>query len=269
MNSLFSKISELQSQNETFCIVTVVKTAGETPRKAGARGIIFPDGTIEGTIGGGSIEAEVTAVAQKVIESGKPLLTEYPLEQVQDGMMCGGSMTVFFEPVFPQRRITIFGGGHVGRAIAHASHIAGWQITVVDNRQDILNPQFFPPGAQLITMDYLEYTGNNTFDRNDWLVIVTPKHKYDEHVLESLVRSDAAYIGMMGSRTKITQIMNHLKDKGIGEKFLNKVYTPIGLNIGTETPGEIAISIVAEMLAVYNKLDDITFSKNYNIIKNK
>ena len=261
MAYLYKRISELQQQNSTFCVVTVVATTGTTPRKAGARGIVFPDGKIEGTVGGGSIELEATETAIELLKTRKPLLKEYPLEDVKDGMSCGGSMTLFYEPIFPQRRLTLFGGGHVGRAIAHVAVLSGWQTTVVDHRKGVLDPGYFPDEVELIASDYTNFVQEKNFDTNDWLVIVTPKHEFDEAVLQLLVSREYAYLGMMGSNKKVREIMTNLKNKGLSEKLLGKVHAPIGLNFGKETPGEIAVAIVGEMLAFLNGVKNVESCK--------
>ncbi|MBD3289304.1 hypothetical protein GF337_10910 [candidate division KSB1 bacterium] len=261
MTDLFTRITELQQQKQTFCIITVVATSGMTPRKAGARGIVFPDGRIEGTVGGGSIELEATETAVEVMKLGKPLFKVYPLEQVKDGMTCGGSMSLFYEPISPQRRLTIFGGGHVGRQIAHVAHIAGWQVRVVDHREGVLDPVYFPPEAERIAQDYSGFIKDTTFDENDWLVIVTPKHEYDETVLEHLISQEYAYLGMMGSDRKVGEIFSNLKNKGVNKSALAKVQAPVGLNFGKETPGEIAVAIVGEMLAFLNGIDNVQSCK--------
>lgn len=258
MSELIERIAELKKQGKTFCIVTVVDSQGATPRKAGARGLIFPDGSLEGTVGGGNIELEAAKIAQQVLKSKKPLLQKFDLEELEvGGMTCGGSMTLFFEPVLPDRVLTIFGGGHVGRAVARIAHEAGWRVKVIDERDGVLDPQFFPDQVELIPENYLKYINNQNFGPNDWLVIVTPKHGNDEQVLEAVIHQPAAYIGMMGSPKKVKEIMDNLKSKGIAENILNKANAPIGLNIGTETPGEIAVSIIAEMLAVLYRVEVI------------
>ncbi len=258
MSELIERIAELKKQGKTFCIVTVVDSQGATPRKAGARGLIFPDGKLEGTVGGGNIELEATQVAQQVLKSRQPLLKIFELENLESGgMTCGGTMTLFFEPVLPDRTLTIFGGGHVGRAVARVAFEAGWRVCVVDERDSVLDPQFFPQQTELIHEKYLSYILRQNFGLNDWLVIVTPKHGNDEEVLEAVINSPAAYIGMMGSPKKVKEVTDNLKRKGIPEDLLKKAHAPIGLNIGTETPGEIAVSIVAEMLAVFHQVNEI------------
>ncbi len=258
MSELIERIAELKKSGATFCFITVVGTTGTTPRKAGARAIVFSDGRSEGTVGGGSIEVEAFRQALLVLKSGKPLLKEYHLEQLEAGaMVCGGSMSLFFEPVLPERRLTIFGGGHVGRALARVAQEAGWKITVVDERAGVLDAQFFPPGADLVCAAYPEFIARQQFSEHDWLVIVTPQHKNDEQVLEAIINSPARYIGMMGSVNKVRDVFKQLQQKGIEPTLLDKVYTPIGLNIGIETPGEIAVSIVAEMLSVYHQIEEV------------
>ena len=263
MSELIERIADLKRQGKTFCIVTVVDSQGATPRKAGARGLVFADGSLEGTVGGGSIEVEATNIAIEVLKSRKPLLKKFQLDQLEvGGMVCGGSMTFFFEPVLPDRILTIFGGGHVGRAVARVAQEAGWKVRVIDEREGALDPQFFPDQAELIADDYLSYVSNSNFCANDWIVIVTPKHKHDELVLESVIHHPAAYIGMMGSPKKVKEVLTSLKAKGISDDILKKAHAPIGLNIGTETPGEIAVSIVAEMLAELYKVKEI---KSYHL----
>ncbi|MEE4311551.1 MAG: XdhC/CoxI family protein [candidate division KSB1 bacterium] len=257
MRDLYSRIAELIENKKTFCVVTVVDSSGATPRKAGARGIVFPDGSIEGTVGGGSIELTAIADAIDAMKSGDTMLKHYPLESLADKMSCGGSMTLYFEPNFPGHRLTIFGGGHVGRAIVPVAAIAGWQVTVVDQREEVLDQKFFPDDARLIHSDYTDYIKSSRFDSHDWIVIVTPQHKFDQDVLELFIDQKCAYLGMMGSDVKVKEVMDNLQSKGYKEDQLSTVYAPIGLNIGRETPGEIAISIVSQMLSVLNNVKEI------------
>ena len=258
MSDLIGRISRLKFQGEIFCVATVVESYGATPRKAGAKALIFPDKRIEGTVGGGSIELTAIKVALDVILSGKPLLKKFELDKLEDGAMsCGGTMTLFFEPVLSERLLTIFGGGHVGRALANVASIAGWQIRVIDEREGILDKKYFPEQAELIYNKYTTFIKNTKLSSNDWLTIVTPKHKNDEEVLELIIKQPVVYIGMMGSPKKVKEIKANLVKKDISEKYLSKIFAPIGLNVGIETPGEIAVSIVAEMLSVYYQINKI------------
>ncbi|NOZ60451.1 MAG: hypothetical protein GXO74_02110 [Calditrichaeota bacterium] len=245
------RIADWKKKNIPFCIVTVVDSKGATPRKSGAKAIVFADGASEGTVGGGAIEVQAFREAVQVLRSGKPVLKEYLLDQLETGkMICGGKMTIFYEPVLPEKRLTIFGGGHVGRAIANVANEAGWKIRVVDEREEIVDKDFFPENCELICAQFQNYLEKVEISANDWLVIVTPRHSKDELVLEKVISSPARYIGAMGSPKKIREMRQNLIKKGISEKLIEKVHAPIGLNIGTETPGEIAVAIVAEMLAV-------------------
>lgn len=263
MSEFIERIAELKKQGTAFCIATVVGSQGATPRKAGARGLIFPDGKLEGTVGGGNIELEAIEFAQHILKSKQPLLKKFELDNLEvGGMTCGGTMTIFFEPVLPDRTLTIFGGGHVGRAVARVASEAGWRIRIIDERDGVLAPQFFPQQAELIREKYSSYIRDQNFGPNDWLVIVTPKHGNDEAVLEAVISSPAAYIGMMGSPKKVKEVMDNLQRKGIPKAMLQKVHAPIGLNIGTETPGEIAVAIVAEMLAVLHQVQEIKACSN-------
>ncbi len=260
MAELIERIAELKSKNEKFCIITVVESEGSTPRTAGARAIFFADGKTEGTVGGGSIEVEAFKAAKHVLADGKPVLMKYVLDKLeQSEMMCGGTMTLFFEPVLTAHLLTIFGGGHVGKALAKIAHETGWSIRIVDDRDGILDPNQFPENTKLIAQKYVRFIEDTQFSSNDWLVIATPQHQHDELVLENVVNLLVRYIGMMGSAKKVKQIFDNLSKKGISTLALEKVHAPIGLNIGTETPGEIAISIVSEMLAIRNGIEKIGF----------
>ena len=263
MAEFIERIAELKSQGKTYCIITVVDSKGATPRKAGARAIVFKDGTSEGTVGGGAIEVEAFKVALDVLKSGEVLLKHYQLDQLETGaMICGGSMTLYYEPVLPMRLLTIFGGGHVGRALSRVANEAGWLVRVVDERDGVFDTKFFPVSAEFINENYLEFIDKHKFGENDWLAIVTPKHKYDESVLKAVITSDAKYIGMMGSSKKVKEVKTNLAQQGVNENLLSKVHTPIGLNIGTETPGEIAVAIVGEMLALRNQVKDVKSCSN-------
>ncbi|OQX87738.1 hypothetical protein B6D60_03245 [candidate division KSB1 bacterium 4484_87] len=252
------RIVNWKKKNIPFCVITVVDAKGATPRKSGARAIVFPDGKSEGTVGGGSIEVQAFRDALDALQAGVPVLKEYLLEELETGkMVCGGKMTLFFEPILPDKRLTIFGGGHVGRAVANVANEAGWRVRVVDEREQILDQVYFPEDCELIETKYEEFLEKNEISPNDWLVIVTPQHTKDAVVLEAVISSPARYIGAMGSPKKIRELKEYLLSKGISEKLFEKVHAPIGLNIGTETPGEIAVAIVAEMLAVQQKINEV------------
>ena len=258
MTEYFERIAKLKSEGKSFCIITVVDSSGATPRKAGAKAIVFKDGSSEGTVGGGAIEVEAFTHALEVLKAGKALLQHYDLDKLETGsMICGGSMTLFYEPVLPVRLLTIFGGGHVGRALSRVAVEAGWRIRVVDDRDGIFENRYFPENAKFISENYLNFCKSQQFGENDWLAIVTPKHKHDESVLGAVAASDAKYIGMMGSPKKVKEILTSLIKQGLNEELIKKVHAPIGLNIGTETPGEIAIAIVGEMLAELYNVSDV------------
>ena len=257
MVDLIDKISTLIKDNVAFCLVTVVVTRGATPRKAGAKMVVLDHGAAYGSVGGGSIENFAIGHARDVMNSKKPDLKVYKLDKLENQMSCGGSMTLFFEPYFPQRRLTIFGGGHVGRALSHAARVAGWKVVVVDHRAEVLDKAYFPNDTELISQPYSSYIETHSFSEHDWIVIVTPLHQYDQEVLHLLISKELAYLGMMGSDTKVNEIRTNLIKLGLKSEDFHHVHAPIGLNIGRETPGEIAISIVAEMQAVLHNIDVI------------
>ncbi len=252
---IFTEITKKKSAGETFVLATIVKTAGSSPRDAGVKMLVFPDGSISGTIGGGSFEKLVIEDCLDMIKNNSPhLLKTYQFSSngpESTGMYCGGEADVFMELSGRPDRLFIFGGGHVGQALVKAAAGLNFKIAVIDDRQDILNQYNAPVETVLTDPDF-----NDNFpalDCDSYVVIVTHGHKGDRSVLEKVIGQNCAYVGMIGSKAKIARIFEELKKSGIKESLLKKVHSPIGLDIGAESPYEIAISIAAELIAVKRK----------------
>jgi xanthine dehydrogenase accessory factor len=251
MQSIYSKIEEVRSSNEPAALCIVTDTSGSTPRKQGSKMIVFADGSVFGTIGGGSIEHDVVQRAVKLIASGKPENCIFNLGQ-DLGMHCGGTMEVFIEPICRVQKLFIFGAGHIGKALAGFAKELDFAVTVIDPRENIFKEQEFA-SCTCINTDYFRSIEEVTFDSNSYLVIVTPKHVYDEDILAKVALKPHAYIGMIGSKRKVTLLKNRfLEEKLLTVEELAQIDMPIGIEMLAETPQEIAISILAKLIDVRN-----------------
>jgi xanthine dehydrogenase accessory factor len=253
--SVYKQVVELEEAGRPFVLATIVRKAGSSPRKAGARMLVFPDGSISGTIGGGKFETMVIEDSLGLFEGGPPhLLKKYKFTgsgEDSTGMSCGGEADVFMELHGRPERLVIFGGGHVGNALCGVCRNLGFRITVVDDRDEILKQ--YPSSVERVLADD-EYNGNlPVLDESCYAVIVTRSHKCDTLVLEHVLRHNTAYIGMIGSKNKVANVISSLKEKGAEKEKLDVVHAPIGLDIGAEGPEEIAVSIAAELIAARRK----------------
>ena len=234
-----------------FCLVT--ETTGSTPRKAGSKMLVFQDGTITGTIGGGSIEYQVIQDAINMISGEKPYKKLFHLKDDLN-MQCGGTMEVYFEAIGCQPKLYVFGGGHIGRALAGFASSVGFRPIVIDHRPGIFD-SWNMPGVEVINEDYLDTIQKTTFDKNAYIVIVTPKHDYDQSVLFACANLEYAYCGMIGSKRKVAVISKKAIDEHIlTQEIIDKIDMPMGVPMAAETPAEIAISIVAKLIDVKNSL---------------
>jgi xanthine dehydrogenase accessory factor len=248
MRDFYRHLSQLLDQGRPFAVATVVKVAGSSPRDAGAKMIVFPDGAIEGTLGGGKLEAQVIRDALESLRRRSSEIRSYWLNEDGLGMKCGGTVEVFFEAVAPPSRVVIFGGGHVGRAIARLAPPAGFTVEVVDDRAEHLEPSAFPPGVKLCSTDVDFRTGFDPLDGGDFAVIVTRDAATDA-ALAGRYAASCAYVGAMGSLTKREFMQRAAAAAGVPEDAFERVRCPMGVDIGADTPEEIAVSVVAEMIA--------------------
>jgi xanthine dehydrogenase accessory factor len=253
MTDIYQEIVRLKAEGEEAALVTIVSATGSTPREEGAKMLVKPDGSILGTIGGGSLEAQVIAEAVKVIKQGKPKRLHMSLtakEAEEAGMICGGDLEVFIEPVVTPPTLYIFGGGHIALALSEMGKLCGFNITVVDDRAEFASAERFPEADVIFDGDFTKSFARVKIDKSSYIIIVTHGHQHDELVLEWAVGTAAKYIGMIGSQTKNKTIFSHLLAKGISREQLDRVHAPIGLEIEAQTPEEIAVSILAEVIKV-------------------
>ncbi len=249
--TIFDRAAEIIREGKPAVLCIVVDSGGSTPGKLGAKMIVQADGSVSGTIGGGAIEKEVTEQALTMIGSSKPVTLPFDLGG-DLAMHCGGRMQVYLEPLNPARKLYIFGAGHIGRALAPFSRDLGFAVTLIDPRSGIFTDEAYS-NFTCINRDYFEAIREITFDDHSYLVIVTPKHLYDEDILAVVARKPHAYLGMIGSRTKVALLRKRfLAENILTEEELDRIDMPIGIPFRAETPHEIAISILAKMIDTRN-----------------
>lgn len=234
-------------------LVTIVATQGSTPQRAGARMLVFADGSAAGTIGGGCVEAEMVRRAKRAIEQGKPVLTDYDLTPDQagdEGLVCGGRMEIFIEPLEATPELAIIGGGHVARPLCRLAAMSGFRVLVLDDRDKYATADRFPEAARVEVGEFSECGSLLDVGPRSFVVVVTRGHRGDATALASCLPRHPRFLGLLGSRAKRVHVMQELVDKGFASEDLARVESPVGVEIGAETPEEIAVSIVARMIAV-------------------
>lgn len=249
---LFEEIVRLRKAGRRAALATIVHTNGSIPSYESSRMLVREDGSIAGTIGGGCVEAEVWAAAKEVIHAEAPRKMTFNLNHeasYDNGLICGGTLEVFVEPILPQPVLYIFGGGHVSIALANAAHTAGFAIGIIDDREAFANEQRFPMASEIHT-SFEEAFAKLQPNAATYIVIVTRGHKDDMHVLRWAVEQPARYVGMIGSKRKVLSVYKALVLEGTPAEKFARVHAPVGLDIGALTPQEIAISITAELIAV-------------------
>ena len=253
MKNIYQKIIEIQKSGEKAAICTIVSTKGSTPLKAGAKMIVWEDGSIFGTIGGGNLENGVIPNAVKVIKDNTNQLFSHDL-QTQHGMCCGGKVEIFIEPIMQSKRLYVFGAGHVGKAIVKYASDLDFEIFVIDDRMEIFNDWDFE-GYDKLIVDFGEILPKLPFNDSTFIVIATYEHDIDREILAYCIKRPHAYLGMIGSNRKVDITVKMMTSSGIATpEELAKVKMPIGVDINAEDHHEIAISIVAELIAVKNSI---------------
>jgi xanthine dehydrogenase accessory factor len=252
MSTIYEAILETTQRGDSVALATIVKATGSTPREAGTKMLIYPDGSIVDTIGGGSLEANVIAEAQAALAEGRPRLVRYELRdsEVGDPGICGGEAEIFIDVINPHPTVLIVGAGHVGRSIAVMSSFLGFRTVVLDDRAEFANAERLPQADEIIVGDIAAELAKFNINPQTHIVIVTRGHEHDRDALRQVVSSPAAYIGMIGSQRKVKMVFDELRKDGVTEEALAAVHAPIGLDIHAETPEEIALSIMAEIVVV-------------------
>jgi xanthine dehydrogenase accessory factor len=255
---IYEQIVQLRREGRRGAVATIVNVRGSIPSFRTAKMLVRDDGSIAGTIGGGCVEADVWQAAREVMESEKPRTLTFDLNQdpkYDTGLVCGGTLEVFIEPVLPPALLYLFGAGHVAFNVCQVASTAGFDVIVSDDRSSYASKERFPAAHEVHALDFDEATKKLEPNESSYIVIVTRGHRDDMRVLRWAVQTRARYIGMIGSKRKVIQIFKALREEGLPEYLFERVHAPIGLDIGAVTPEEIAISITAELIAIRRHAD--------------
>ncbi len=253
---IYEEIVKLRQSGRHGAVATIVNVRGSIPSFETAKMLVRDDGSIFGTIGGGCVEADVWRAAREVMEAEKPRTLTFDLNQnpkYDTGLVCGGTLDVFIEPILPPALLYVFGAGHVSTALYKTAMAAGFDITVIDDRESYANRERFPQAREVIAEDFEHAMSHLNPREAAYIVIVTRGHRDDMRVLRWAVQTPARYIGMIGSKRKTITIFRELQKEGLRPELFDRVHAPIGLDIGAVTPEEIAVSITAELIAVRRK----------------
>ena len=250
---VFDELVRLRSLGQKCALATIVEVKGSIPAFQTAKLLVREDGSLVGTIGGGCVEAEVWNAAREVIATEKPRNMSFSLGQdaaYDNGLICGGQLEVFVECINPQPVAVVFGGGHISRSLSRVLDLAGFKVSVVDNREAYANRERFPEATDIYAEEYEEVFPKLEINESTYLVIVTRGHRDDMRVLRWAIGTRARYIAMIGSKRKTISVIKELEKEGIPRAQFERVFAPMGLEIGAVSPEEIAVSVTAEMIAV-------------------
>ena len=253
--SILQTLAEIERKGERVALATVVRSQGSVPRHDGSKMLIYPDGRIDGTIGGGDMESRVIKEALAALKDGETRKLSYAFRDVQKGDVgvCGGEVEVFVEPLLSKPQVIIAGGGHVGKAVAHLAHWLGFHVVVSDDRPEFATPEAVPNADEHIHCALAELPSRTRVDQNSYILLTTRGMPVDIEGLPALVETSAAYIGVIGSRRRWEVCVGKLRDSGMSDDAIARITSPIGLELNAESPEEIAVSIMAEIIMLRRK----------------
>jgi xanthine dehydrogenase accessory factor len=250
---IYEQIVELRRQGRRGAVATITNVSGSIPSFKTAKMLVRDDGSIVGTIGGGCVEADVWQAAREVMESERPRTLKFDLNQdpkYDTGLVCGGTLEIFIEPVLPPALLYIFGAGHVAFNLCKTAALAGFDVIVTDDRSSYATQERFPAAREVRALDFDDATRNLDPTESSYIVIVTRGHRDDMRLLRWAVRTRSRYVGMIGSKRKVITISKALQEEGLAAHLFDRVHAPVGIDIGAVTPEEIAVAITAELIAV-------------------
>ena len=249
---IYEEIVKLLSERRGASLATIVQCNGSAPQKIGAKMLVREDGSIIGTVGGGSLEAEVIKSALRVLKEGVPVTMPFELTEDQGQLLCGGKVLVYIEPLVAAPHLIILGAGHVGKALSRTGKFLGFRVTVVDDREEYANKKNIPDSDNIVVTDFQDVFSRVTVDAGSYLVIATRGHNHDFDALKAALHTKVGYIGLLGSRRKKTLLLQTLEKEGFSREDIGRVIIPVGIPIGSVTPEEIAISIMAQIIQTRN-----------------
>ena len=249
---IFDRLAEAERKGEPVALCTVIRAQGSVPRHTGSKMLVFEDGSIEGSIGGGEMESRVIAAARQALADGQARITPYSLSDPSQGDpgVCGGEVEVFVDPIGNKPAVVVFGGGHVGRAVVHLAHWLGFRTVIADDRAEYASRESAPEADEHIVCPLGELAQRTRIDAMTYLVLATRGVGIDVEGLPGLLDSPAAYIGIIGSRRRWETASAELEGRGVPRAGLERIHSPMGLELNAETPEEIAVSILSEIILV-------------------
>ena len=259
-SEIHEEIARLHREGAGGVVATVVSVGGSTPRSAGAKMLVYGDGRTIGSVGGGVVEAETIESALRLLDGGQPRLLSYDLDESTD-LACGGKMQIFLEPIASTPGVIVLGGGHVGLSVARVARDAGFRVTVVDDRPEMVSDERFPFADRRLVGGTALLEHDLRVDETSIVVVVTRGHRYDREWVHALLPLAPFYLGMIGSDQKVRGTFDHLVEEGVPRESLERIHAPIGIDIGAETPEEIAVSILAEIIAIRHGVTDTAMLK--------
>ena len=254
---IYQAILDARREGRPAALATVIRSRGSVPRHETSKMLVFADGQMMGTVGGGELESHAIKAGKEVIQSGQARLESYSLAgPTEDAVgVCGGEVEVFVEPILPPPTVLVLGCGHVGVAVAHLAKWLGFRVVVSDDREELCRPEHIPDADLYLPGEIAAVLSQTPIDGQTYVVAVTRGYPFDVAAVPILLETDAPYIGIIGSRRRWATAVKELKAIGIAEETLQNSYAPIGLYLGEETPEEIAVSIMSEIIMLRNRED--------------
>jgi xanthine dehydrogenase accessory factor len=245
---IYEEVLRLKRQGRSSAIATIVECKGSSPQKQGAKMLVRDDGSILGTLGGGCLEQEVIQASLMAMKDGQPVTLPFALTEREGGLVCGGNVLVYIEPVMLEPLLVVLGAGHVGKTLSKLARFTGFRVTVVDDRLEFANQENIPDAHEIMVRDFDQAFRDLTIGRDSFIVIATRGHNHDLDAVKAALRTEANYIGLLGSRRKKALLHQALKKSGFPPEDIGRVIIPVGVEIGSVTPEEIAVSIMAQII---------------------
>jgi xanthine dehydrogenase accessory factor len=245
---LYEEIIRLKRLGRSLAVATIVECRGSSPQKQGAKMLVRDDGSSMGTLGGGCLEADVVQGALMSLRNGEPMTMPFELTEREGGLVCGGTVLVYIEPVLPDPHLVILGAGHVGKMLAKLARFTGFRVTVVDDRKEFANPENVPDASELLVTDFERAFEGVSVETGTFIVVATRGHNHDLDAIKAALRTGASYIGLLGSRRKKALLNKALEESGFSQDDIDRIISPVGLEIGSVTPEEIGVSIIAQII---------------------
>jgi xanthine dehydrogenase accessory factor len=259
---IYEEIVRLKNEGRQCAVATIVQCIGSSPQRVGAKMLVRDDGTILGTLGGGCVEAEVKQASLMAIRNGSPQTVPFKLTEKHGGLVCGGNILVYIEPVTNDPHLVILGAGHVGKALSTVARFSGFRVTVADDREEYANRKNIPHAHDIVVNEFRDIFSSVSVDGNTYIVVATRGHNHDMDALKAALETGACYVGLLGSRRKRALLFRALRDEGYADEAVNRIITPVGLSIGSVTPEEIAVSIMAQVIQHRRKNASSGFSRS-------